>query len=95
MNDMKTKTTVTLAKGIVLLAGAVSSVYAGINYYRAWIGPELKPHPKNYCFQCHSDEKTLRMMKMKAGDDETDPHYKAAVPGARLDVPKKPVLPLR
>ena len=92
---MKMKPGMTTFKLVIIAFGAVSSLYAGVNYYGAWKGPGLKPLPKDYCFRCHSDEKTLRMMKMKAGDDETDPPYKAKIIGAKLDVMKKPVFPLR
>ncbi len=85
----------TTSQLVIISFGAVSSLYAGVNYYKAWKGPELQPLPKDYCFRCHSDEKTLRMMKMKAGDDETDPHYKAKIISAKLDVMKKPVFPQR
>lgn len=92
---MKMNPRMTTSKLVIISFGAVSSLYAGVNYYRAWKGPELEPLPKDYCFRCHSDEKTLHLMKMKAGDDETDPHYKAKIIGATLDVMKKPILPLR
>ena len=91
---MASRSKLTVAKGAILLIGGISSVYVSVNYYRAWKGPELQPHPKDYCIQCHSDEKTLRMMKMKAGDDETDPHFNVSISGAKLDAKKKPAVPL-
>ena len=71
---MKTNTNSVAVKLIIIVIGGFASVYVGINYYKAWKGPDLQPYPKDYCFKCHSDAKTIKMMRMKEGlDDEESP----------------------
>ena len=64
---MITNSTSAVAKWTIIAAGAVSSVYAGVNYWKASQEPQLIKHPADFCTRCHTDEKTIKAMNEKAG----------------------------